>query len=103
LAAPLVESDWVLGSRDRLVRILLHGLTGEIEVDGIIYRPPIVLPEMPSVAALDDTQIAGVLTYVRREWGHGADPVTADVVSRIRKESASRSTPWTAAELLEIE
>ena len=33
---------------------------------------------MPPVGgALDDEQIASVLTYVRREWGHTADPVDA--------------------------
>jgi mono/diheme cytochrome c family protein len=99
LGAPLVDSDWVLGSEDRLVRVLLHGLTGAVEVDGVTYQPPIVLPEMPSVAALDDAQIAAVLSYIRREWGHAEEPVSADRVAKIRLETKDRAGPWTAKEL----
>ena len=34
---------------------------------------------MPPVGgALDDEQIASVLTYVRREWGQAADPIGRD-------------------------
>ena len=31
--------------------------------------------EMPALVA-EESDIAAVLTYVRREWGHGADPIT---------------------------
>jgi mono/diheme cytochrome c family protein len=99
LGAPLVDSDWVLGSEDRLIRVLLHGLTGAVEVDGVTYQPPIVLPEMPAVAALDDAQIAAVLSYIRREWGHAEEPVSADRVAKIRLETKDRAGPWTAKEL----
>jgi mono/diheme cytochrome c family protein len=99
LAAPLVDSDWVLGSEDRLIRVLLHGLTGPVRVDEIDYQPPIVLPEMPAVGALEDAKIASVLSYVRREWGHEADPVSKDQVAEIRRETKGRLRPWTAEEL----
>jgi mono/diheme cytochrome c family protein len=103
LAAPLAGSDWVLGPEDRLIRILLHGLTGEIEVDGVVYRPPIVLPEMPSVSALDDGQIAGVLTYIRRAWGHTAEPVSVAQVAATRAAMTDRNVPWTPEELMEVQ
>jgi mono/diheme cytochrome c family protein len=102
LAAPLVDSDWVLGSEERLIRVLLHGLTGPVEVDGITYQPPIVLPEMPAVGNLDDFQISAVLSYIRREWGHDAEPISADQVAKIRNENSGRTRPWTAEELLGI-
>ena len=55
---------------------------------------------MPPVGgALDDEQIASVLTYVRREWGHTADPVDAAAVTAVRSASAGRTRPWTDAEL----
>ena len=31
--------------------------------------------EMPGLGVLDDEQIAAVLTYLRREWGHTAPPI----------------------------
>ena len=55
---------------------------------------------MPPVgSALDDEQIASVLTYVRREWGQTADPVDATAVTAVRRASAGRTRPWTEAEL----
>ena len=97
-APPLAESEWVLGSPERLIRIVLHGVKGPIHVGGRRYEQL----EMPALNAFDDQQIAAILTYIRREWEHGADPVSADSVQRIRAATANRSEAWTEAELLKI-
>src|SRR5690606_5760091 len=34
---PLAGSEWVVGSPERLIRIVLHGLEGPIEVAGVQY------------------------------------------------------------------
>ena len=39
--------------------------------------------EMPGLKALDDEQIAAVLTYVRREWGHEASPIDPPVIAAL--------------------
>jgi mono/diheme cytochrome c family protein/glucose/arabinose dehydrogenase len=97
LAPPLVDSEWVLGSEGRLVRISLHGARGPISVKGKTYEL-----EMPSLSLLDDEQIASLLTYIRREWGHTADPIEPATVAKIRAETAQRQEAWTEAELLKI-
>ena len=92
---PLAESEWVTGDEDRLIRIVLHGLTGEIEVGGEIFSG--LMPAWgPS---LDDAQVAAVLTYVRKSWGNAATPVVPATVARVRRATASRTTPWMAKEL----
>jgi mono/diheme cytochrome c family protein len=97
LAPPLVDSEWVLGPPARLPRILMHGVAGPISVTGIQFRL-----EMPGLPDLNDKQIAAVLTYVRREWDHGADPLTEEQVTQVRTQEKSRTQPWTALELLKI-
>ncbi|TAH36997.1 MAG: c-type cytochrome [Planctomycetota bacterium] len=92
-APPLRYTDWTLGSKDRLVRILLHGLTGPLQVNGTSWSL-----EMPSYAA-DDERIAAVLTYIRREWGHGAAAVSPEEVKVIRAATAGRDRQWTIEEL----
>jgi hypothetical protein len=42
------------------------------------------------------------LTYIRREWGHTASPVTPSIVRDVRAASAGRTRPWTADELARI-
>jgi putative membrane-bound dehydrogenase-like protein len=93
-APPLVDSDWILGSPQATVRIVMHGLSGAIGVSGRNY-----IGEMPGFGALDDEQIASVLTYLRREWGHTAAPVTPELVKSIRADTAGRVNPWGWREL----
>jgi mono/diheme cytochrome c family protein len=89
LAPPLLDSDWVLGNPQAIVRIVMHGLSGAINVSGKNY-----IGEMPGLGALTDDQIAAVLTYLRREWGHTAAPVDLELVKSIRAATADRVTPY---------
>jgi mono/diheme cytochrome c family protein len=95
LAPALVDSEWVLGSPDIPTRVIIHGLSGPIKVNGQAWNL-----EMPPLGpALSDEQIAGVVTYIRREWEHNASPVTVGEVAKIREQYKTRTTTWTAEEL----
>ena len=98
---PLVASEWVVGGDwngdNHLVKILLAGLQGPIQVKGSTYNNA-----MPPWKQLKDEQIAAVLTYIRAEWGNAAPPITADFVKKVRDETASRTEPWTQNELKAI-
>ena len=87
-AASLVGSPLALGEPGVAVRILLQGKEG---LTGLM--PPVG-------ATLGDGQVADVLTYVRREWGHAASAVDAPTVARIRAETKDRARPWSDAELM---
>lgn len=92
---PLAGSSWVTGPEARVVLIVLHGLTGEVEVDGEPFAGL-----MPAWGAqLSDADLAAVASYVRRSWGNQAAPVTPATVARLRRAHAARTTPWTAAAL----
>lgn len=97
LAPPLLDSDWVLGSPDRLVRIITQGVTGPINVGGMQYR--LEMPGLP----FDDKSVAAVATYIRREWEHNASPISVEQVKSIREGIKDRAEFWTAEELLKIE
>ena len=58
--------------------------------------------EMPPLNILSDEEIAALLTYVRREWGHTASPVSPDFVGKVREKTEDRIDAWTQAELLNI-
>lgn len=100
---PLVGSEWLLTpGTARIIRIVLDGLHGPISVKGLNFDNIMV----PWRDALNDAQIAAVLTYVRgqKEWGNTAAPVTAEEVANIRKKTQSHAAAgaWTAPELLAI-
>jgi mono/diheme cytochrome c family protein len=96
-APSLRNSRFVLGPDKRLIRIVLHGMRGPVMVDGKEWNM-----DMPSWAAMNDEQIAGVLTYVRREWGHEAAAVNPADVHSIRDWNQARKDGWTEPELLLI-
>jgi len=92
---PVTDSEWVTGEKEVAVRILLHGLTGSIEVDGREYRGT-----MPSFKVrLSDSEVAAILTYLRNQSEGDLSPVTANDVAEVRKEYRDRSQPWNAGEL----
>ena len=95
---PLAGSEWVTGDDAKLVRIVLHGVTGPIEVAGETFNG--MMPGWGTT--LKDPDIAAVLTYVRGTWGNKGTPITAASVAKIRAATSSRTTPWTAPELAAV-
>jgi len=87
IAPSLIGSRFALAGAEIPVRILINGKEGTTGL-------------MPPVGgALDDGQIASVLTYVRREWGQAGEPVHEAAVGKIRAAVSARTRPWTEAEL----
>ncbi|MGC1481174.1 MAG: cytochrome c [Chthoniobacterales bacterium] len=95
---PLVGSEWVANGEwqgdNHLVKLMLNGLQGPVEVKGNIYNNA-----MPAWKQLKDSEIASVLTYIRNSWGNAAEPITNDYVATIREETADRTEPWTQSAL----
>jgi mono/diheme cytochrome c family protein len=96
---PLVASNWVLGHQEVLARILINGMNGKVEVLGKTYNGN--MPAFgPSGLNLKPKQIAGVLTYIRQEWGNDSSDVTEETMKNYIAQYANRTAPWTAEELL---
>jgi mono/diheme cytochrome c family protein/glucose/arabinose dehydrogenase len=92
LAPPLAGAPRVLGHREGVVKVLLHGLTGPL--DGKEYSGGIMVP----MGSNTDEWIADVASYVRNAFGNSADMITPEQVAAIRKAS-TRTEPWTQATL----
>jgi mono/diheme cytochrome c family protein len=92
---PLVGSEWVTGEPETVVRILLLGLQGPVQVAGTTYNGA-----MPAWAdVLRDEEIAAVATYIRQLDANDAPAVPVAMVTALREVEAARTTPWTADEL----
>ena len=86
---PLAGSEWVTGEPRVLANILLHGITGEIEVEGQKFNG-----QMPAFAQLSDAELAGVASYIRSSWSNKSEPIDASVFATERKAGAARTTPF---------
>ena len=96
---PLSGTEWVTGDKGRLIRIVLGGLSGPLEVDGIRYDGS--MP--PWGEFLDDKQVASLLTYIRSSWGNAAPPVLAEEVANVRQATKDQDRLWTPEALLKEE
>jgi mono/diheme cytochrome c family protein len=95
-APPLEGSAWVAGPENRVIRIVLHGLHGPIEVQGQNYNQ-----EMPGFAPiLTDADIASIVSYLRRRYGGAATPTPEAAVSLLRAANQGRKHYWTVDELI---
>ena len=99
---PLKGSEWVTGNQDRLIKLVMQGVSGPMTVGDKHFGEK--TPPMFGFKSLitSDQEMAAVLTYVRNEWGNRADVVSAKKVAEIRKKLESRSEAWTAEELLQM-
>jgi nitrite reductase (NO-forming) len=84
---PLAKSDYLMEDKERSIRIVLQGLTGEVEVDGKKYNGV-----MTPLNNLSDSEIANVLTFVRNSFGNSGEPVTPDEVRLVRSELPAPTT-----------
>ncbi len=94
IAPSLSGSPRVNGHSDYIANVLLRGLTGPLP--GISSADTDLMVPMHEQ---NDQWIADVATYVRNSFGNTGAPVTAAQVARIRAATASRTKPWTLAEL----
>jgi len=92
LAPSLVGTPRVLGHRDYVIKVLLHGLTGEL--DGRNYPGGVMAP----MGSNTDEWIADVASYVRNSFGNSALFITPEHVAAVRQANP-RTTMWSFAEL----
>lgn len=95
----LSKSNWVTGSPDRLIKLVLHGLYGPLEVSGKKYTGNV--PMTPYGGMLTDEEMAAVLNYVRNSFGNSSSIlITKEKVKEIRDETKNRKGFYTPQELL---
>ena len=91
---PLAGSEWLAKENSVLIRIVLHGLMGEIQVRGRKYNN--VMAAWGT--QLNDIEIANVLSYIRSSWGNTLPPITSEEVAKVRKEYEGHGL-WKPTEL----
>jgi mono/diheme cytochrome c family protein len=79
LNPPLEKTSYVLGSKTKLIRVVLKGLNTHEEIDGESYSNV-----MAPFNFLTDLQISDVLTYIRNSFGNTAIAVTPGDVKYVR-------------------
>ena len=77
---PLAKSDYLNKDVNRAINTVIHGLTGEIIVNGEKFN------SVMTSQNLSDEEIADVLTYVYNNWGNNKTKVSSAMVNAVRKK-----------------
>lgn len=96
----LADSPRVGGSRHTILRVVIGGLYGPVEVGGQTYDNV-----MPGFGYASDDEIAATVSYVRYAFANKKEePISTEEIQTIRNEMEKRrSIPWTAAEIEKAE
>jgi mono/diheme cytochrome c family protein len=87
---PLAGSEWVNGDPQTLCAIVLHGISGPIEVNGATFKG--VMPAFKG--KLSPTEVAAVTTYLRASWNNQSAAIDAETVEQVARKTSDRSGPW---------
>ena len=96
VAPPLAGSPRVKGDPDKMIRILLHGLTGP--VNGQAYAAG-VMPRITALGQDDKNRITQVANFVRYAWGNDQLPIAVEDVEKVMEETRHRRRAYTLDEL----
>lgn len=75
---PLAKSDYLNADPKRAIKTILHGLSGEVTVNGKKYNN--IMPSQN----LSDDEIANVMTYIYNSWGNNKTDITPEMVKTLR-------------------
>jgi len=90
LGPNLVGSDWVVGDQERLIRVLLHGLTGPIKINGKEFQSPAFMPGLVQRSSMTNEKLADIATFIRANWSNRATQVQPSFVKEVRAKTSDR-------------
>ena len=96
---PLSGTEWVTGDQVRLVKVILKGLMGPIEVNGKQYEG--MVPMTP-FEGLSDDDVAAVATYIRNSFGNTASPIQPSFVKEVRSTLSKKQSFYQSTKLLKM-
>ena len=99
LAPPLLNSEYLSGSLDRLGLIVLHGLSGPISVGNEPFDHDLSMPGLLSNASLSDEDIAGVIVYVSNAFSDEPQGLKPEEVQVLRNVKSASGMEFTEPEL----
>lgn len=103
LAPPLLNSEYVGGSTDRLILLTLNGLTGPVTVNGKRYEMNAVMPGIKNNPELSDKDIADLLIFLRNSFSFSSTYVSKEDVAKWREATQDREELFTEEELKQYE
>ncbi len=90
-----------LANDERLIKVVLKGLWGPLELGGQRLNPANGVPPMMGFGGLlNDEEVAGVLSYVRQSFGNNLPLITPAQVAKVREQTRDRADFYMVEEIM---
>jgi mono/diheme cytochrome c family protein len=91
-----------VANKNKLIPIVLYGLTGPVHVNGKLYKIPEISGDMPGIGQnpeYGNEDIAGILNFVRNSWNNKGESITPEEVNQVKIKYKGRVNAFTVEEL----
>ena len=102
LAPPLLNSEYIDGSKERLGMLLLNGVQGPITVNGKRYDLGLAMPGLKDNSTLTDKDIFSLMVFVRNSFSTSNERIEEEDVAVWREASKGKKELFTEEELLKL-
>ena len=93
-------NPWLVDD-ERLIKVVLKGLWGPLELGGQRLGPTNGVPPMVGFAGmLTDEEVAGVISYVRQSFGNNLPFIKPAQIAKIREKTKARSDFYMVEEIM---
>ena len=103
LAPPLINSEYITESDQKLALTILHGLSGPIHVKGKKYDLNMVMPGLNNNPDFSDDDIMDLINYLNNAFSEGPNdklnPINVGDIENLRKVKPKEGTVYTEKEL----
>ncbi|SFR48255.1 Cytochrome C oxidase, cbb3-type, subunit III [Robiginitalea myxolifaciens] len=102
LAPPLLQSEFVSESKERLVALMLYGLHGPITVNGTAYDFQVAMPGIGNNKELTDENIRDIGNFVRNAFTTSPQSIRTTTIDSLRKIDRTYDQTFTADQLHDL-
>ncbi len=99
LSPPLVDSEYISGSTDRLILLILNGVKGPITVNNKRYNLNAVMPGIKNNPAISDKDITDLVIFLRNSFSFSNPWIREEDVAKWREQTRDKTDMFTEEEL----
>ena len=99
VAPPLMNSEYVSESAERLALIILHGMKGPVHVKGQLYNLNGTMPGLANNPEISDQDILSIISYLHNAFAIKAKNTSIERVKELRNKLPKDGSLYTEVEL----
>ncbi|TNJ45669.1 c-type cytochrome [Tamlana fucoidanivorans] len=103
LAPPLMNSDYVSNSPEKLALVVLHGLRGPIHVNDKLYEFNMVMPGLANNPEFSDEDIQNIILYVTNAFSGNGAILDKEKIMQLRKQKPEKDGGYSEEELIQLQ